>query len=197
MTPADTGSVLVLAVLLRGESFNRRLAEISARIAERLGQRRSCVDGQTSSPLRRYAGEQEFPCSARVPETAVASDAFIVASPEYKPVHARATKNLIDWTSACDRSPSMVGTVVAVCVASLAGEVTTAFGLCESPSNTWARESFRTCSPCTAQKATSVANSSTPRCESASRRTFAFLLARRSREALHPWHEEGLGRVPR
>jgi chromate reductase len=104
MTHADTKlNVLVLAASLRGESLNRRLAELSARIAERSG---ANVDrasmGDFDVPL--YDGDLQE--SAGVPKGAlelqrrlVASDAFIVASPEYNRSMPGAIKNLIDWTS--------------------------------------------------------------------------------------------------
>ena len=88
MTQADTKlNVLVLAASLRGESLNRRVAELSARIAERSGahvDRASMRDFDV--PL--YDGDLQE--DVGVPQGAlefqrrlVASDALIVASPEY------------------------------------------------------------------------------------------------------------------
>ncbi len=104
MTRANTKlNVLVLAASLRGESLNRRLAELSARVAERSGanvDRASMRDFDV--PL--YDGDLQE--DAGVPHGAlelqrrlVASDAFIVASPEYNRSMPGALKNLIDWTS--------------------------------------------------------------------------------------------------
>jgi chromate reductase len=88
MTHADTKvNVLVLAASLRGESLNRRLAELSARIAERSG---ASVDRGSMRDFEVPLYDGDLQESAGVPQGAlefqrrlVASDAFIVASPEY------------------------------------------------------------------------------------------------------------------
>ena len=104
MSRADTKlKVLVVAASLRGESLNQRLAELAARVAQRSGanvDRASMRDFDV--PL--YDGDLQE--TAGVPQGAlelqrrlVASDAFIVASPEYNRSMPGGIKNLIDWTS--------------------------------------------------------------------------------------------------
>ncbi len=95
--------VLVLAASLRGASLNRKLAELAARIAEQSGTNVDLASMRDFDvPL--YDGDLQE--GAGVPQGAlefarrlVASDAFIVASPEYNRSMPGAIKNLIDWTS--------------------------------------------------------------------------------------------------
>jgi chromate reductase, NAD(P)H dehydrogenase (quinone) len=104
MTRADTKlNVLVLAASPRRESLNRKLAELAARVAERSG---ANVDraSMRDFDVPHYDGELQE--GAGVPQGAlelqrrlVASDAFIVASPEYNRSMPGTLKNLIDWTS--------------------------------------------------------------------------------------------------
>jgi chromate reductase, NAD(P)H dehydrogenase (quinone) len=159
MTHADSNlNVLVLAASLRGESLNRKLADLSARIAERSGanvDRASMRDFEV--PL--YDGELQE--SAGVPQGAlefqrrlVASDAFIVASPEYNRSMPGAIKNLIDWTSRLRPQPfdGRHGLLLSASP-SLAG----------GNRSRWRQPTAR--SP--------MENLSTRRCGSASRRTFS------------------------
>jgi NAD(P)H-dependent FMN reductase len=96
-------NVLVLAASLRGASLNRKLAELAARIAEHSGANIDLASMRDFDvPL--YDGDLQE--GAGVPQGAlelerrlVASDAFIVASPEYNRSMPGAIKNLIDWTS--------------------------------------------------------------------------------------------------
>lgn len=95
--------VLVFAASLRGDSLNLKLATIAARVAERLGAEVDLASMRDFDvPL--YNGDVE---SARgIPRGAdelrkrlLASDAFIVSSPEYNGSMPGTFKNLIDWTS--------------------------------------------------------------------------------------------------
>lgn len=104
LTRVDTKlDVLVFAASLRGESLNRKLAELAASIAEHSGANVDLASLRDFDvPL--YDGELQE--SAGIPPGAlelqrrlVASDAFIVASPEYNRSMPGAIKNLIDWTS--------------------------------------------------------------------------------------------------
>jgi len=95
--------VLVFAASLRAESLNRKLAVLAARVAEQAG---ASVDlasmGDFDVPL--YDGDLEqdrgVPAGAQeLKRRLLASDAFIVASPEYNASMAGTIKNLIDWAS--------------------------------------------------------------------------------------------------
>jgi chromate reductase, NAD(P)H dehydrogenase (quinone) len=95
--------VLVFAASLRAESLNRKLAVLAARVAEQAG---ASVDlasmGDFDVPL--YDGDLEqdrgIPSGAQeLKRRLLASDAFIVASPEYNASMAGTIKNLIDWAS--------------------------------------------------------------------------------------------------
>ena len=104
MSRADAKlNVLVLAASLRRESLNRTLAERAARIAERAGANVDhasmrdfdvpLYDGDIQDKVGVPSGALEFQ------RRLVASDAFIVASPEYNRSAPGIIKNLIDWTS--------------------------------------------------------------------------------------------------
>jgi NAD(P)H-dependent FMN reductase len=95
--------VLVFAASLRADSLNCKLAALAARIAERAG---ATVDQASMRdfdvPL--YDGDIEsndgIPPGAReLQRRLLASDAFILASPEYNGSMPGTIKNLIDWTS--------------------------------------------------------------------------------------------------
>lgn len=105
--PAQTSNtplkVLVFAASLRAESLNRKLAALAAREAQRFG---ATVDVASMHdfdvPL--YDGDAENamgipPGAVELHRRLVASDAFIIASPEYNGSMAGTIKNLIDWTS--------------------------------------------------------------------------------------------------
>jgi NAD(P)H-dependent FMN reductase len=104
MTPAAPKlNLLVLAASLRAESLNRKLAELAARIAEHSGAK---VDRASMRDFDVPLYDGDLQDSAGIPPGAldfqrrlVASDAFIVASPEYNRSMPGAIKNLIDWTS--------------------------------------------------------------------------------------------------
>jgi NAD(P)H-dependent FMN reductase len=104
MTPAAPRlNVLVIAASIRAESLNRKLAELAARIAEHSGAKVDLASMRDFDvPL--YDGDLQE--GAGIPQGAlqfqrrlVASDAFIVASPEYNRSMPGTIKNLIDWTS--------------------------------------------------------------------------------------------------
>jgi NAD(P)H-dependent FMN reductase len=95
--------VLVFAASVRADSLNRKLAALAARIAERLG---ATVDHAAMSefavPL--YDGDLDgpegIPAGAReLQRRLLASDAVILASPEYNGSMPGTIKNLIDWAS--------------------------------------------------------------------------------------------------
>jgi NAD(P)H-dependent FMN reductase len=95
--------VLVFAASLRKESVNRKLAALAARVAEQSG---ATVDlaSMHDFDVPLYDGDHE--ASQGIPKGAqelqrrlLASDAFIVASPEYNGSMPGVIKNLIDWTS--------------------------------------------------------------------------------------------------
>jgi NAD(P)H-dependent FMN reductase len=95
--------VLVFAASLRTESVNRKLAAVAAGVAEQLG---ATVDHASlrdfDVPL--YDGDLEvsdgIPAGAQeLRRRLLASDAFVIASPEYNASMPGALKNLIDWTS--------------------------------------------------------------------------------------------------
>jgi len=85
--PTPKLNVLVLAASLRAESMNRKLAELAAKIAEHSGAKVDLASMRDFDvPL--YDGDLQE--GAGIPQRAlqfqrrlVASDAFIVASPEY------------------------------------------------------------------------------------------------------------------
>jgi chromate reductase len=95
--------VLVFAASLRADSLNRKLAVLAARIAEQAG---ASVDlasmGDFDVPL--YDGDLEqdggVPAGAdELKRRLLATDAFIVASPEYNASMPGTIKYLIDWAS--------------------------------------------------------------------------------------------------
>jgi chromate reductase len=102
-TPTPTLNVLVLAASLRAESLNHKLAALAARVATANG---AMVDFATMHdfdvPL--YDGDLEtaegIPAGAKeLLRRLTATDAFIIASPEYNASMPGVLKNLIDWMS--------------------------------------------------------------------------------------------------
>ena len=96
--------VFVCAASLRADSLNQKLAALAARVAVRHRRdRRPGVDAR----VRRADLRRRFRGGARASPTAprrfqrrlIASDAFIIASPEYNASMPGGLKNLIDWTS--------------------------------------------------------------------------------------------------
>jgi NAD(P)H-dependent FMN reductase len=107
--PRDKLKVLVFAASLRAESLNRKLAELAARGAERLG---ATVDlaSMRDFDVPLYDGDLE--AGEGVPEGArelqrrlLASDALIICSPEYNASMPGTIKNLIDWDVALLAQP--------------------------------------------------------------------------------------------
>ena len=95
--------VLVFAASLRAESLNGRLAALAARIAAQAG---ALVDHASlrdfDVPLYDGDLEQEAgipPGAEALKRRLLASDALILASPEYNASMPGTIKNLIDWTS--------------------------------------------------------------------------------------------------
>ena len=95
--------VFILAVSLREESLNRKLAALAARVSERAGW---IVD---NAPMRDFdvpLYDADLEKTQGLPKGAhefhrrlVNSDAFVFASPEYNGSMPGTIKNLIDWTS--------------------------------------------------------------------------------------------------
>ena len=126
MTSEPKLKVLVFGASLRADSLNRKLAALAARIAEQSG---ATVDhaSMRDFDVPSYDGdlekEQGIPKGAEeLRRRLLASDAFIVSSPEYNGSMPGLFKNLIDWTSRyrpqpfdgkhgllLSASPSMVG----------------------------------------------------------------------------------------
>lgn len=102
-SPAPKLNVLVFAASLRKDSVNRQLAALAARVARAAG---ATVDlaSMHDFDVPLYDGDLE--ASEGIPKGAqelqrrlLASDAFIVSSPEYNGSMPGVIKNLIDWTS--------------------------------------------------------------------------------------------------
>ena len=96
-------NVLVFAAALRAESLNQKLAALVARVARDSG---AHVDlammRDFDVPLYNADAEatQGIPTGAKTfRDRLMASDAFIVSSPEYNASMPGTIKNLIDWTS--------------------------------------------------------------------------------------------------
>ena len=96
-------NVLVFAAALRAESLNQKLAALVARVARDSG---ANVDlammRDFDVPLYNADAEatQGIPTGAKTfRDRLMASDAFIVSSPEYNASMPGTIKNLIDWTS--------------------------------------------------------------------------------------------------
>jgi NAD(P)H-dependent FMN reductase len=95
-------NVLVFAASLRKESLNQKLAGLAARIAQQVGANVDLVSmREFDVPL--YDGDVESqgipPGAHLLRDKLLASDAFILASPEYNASMPGTVKNLIDWTS--------------------------------------------------------------------------------------------------
>ncbi len=96
-------NVLVFAASLRADSLNNKLAALAARTARNLGARVDLVSMRDFDvPL--YDGgietTQGIPAGAHaLRDRLLASDAFIVSSPEYNASMPGTIKNLLDWTS--------------------------------------------------------------------------------------------------
>jgi chromate reductase, NAD(P)H dehydrogenase (quinone) len=119
-------SVLVLSGSLRGNSLNTRLARLAAKTIERHG---GSVDFATLTDFDAPSYNQDIQDGAGIPEGPAllrqqleATDAFVIASPEYNASMPGGLKNAIDWVSryrpqpfhqrhglVMSASPSMVG----------------------------------------------------------------------------------------
>ena len=95
--------VLVFAASLRGESLNRKLAALAARVA---GENGAAVDlaSLRDFDVPSYDGDVESaqgipPGAHELRRRLIESDAFIVSSPEYNGSMPGLLKNVIDWTS--------------------------------------------------------------------------------------------------
>jgi NAD(P)H-dependent FMN reductase len=101
--PSPKLNVLVFAASLRKESVNHKLAALAARVARRTGATVELASLRDFDvPL--YDGDLEaehgIPAGAReLQRRLLASDAFILSSPEYNGSMPGVIKNLIDWTS--------------------------------------------------------------------------------------------------
>jgi chromate reductase, NAD(P)H dehydrogenase (quinone) len=101
--PSPGVSVLVLSGSSRRASLNGRLAELAARVAEQHGAHVDLAEAH-SFDVPSFDGDDE--AESGVPEGAaelrrrlLATDGFLLASPEYNASMPGALKNLIDWTS--------------------------------------------------------------------------------------------------
>lgn len=101
--PSQDLKVLIFAASMRTESLNQKLAEIAASVAREKG---AIVDLATMREfdVPSYDGDLEtaegIPAGAQeLQRRLLASDAFILVSPEYNGSMPGNVKNLIDWTS--------------------------------------------------------------------------------------------------
>jgi NAD(P)H-dependent FMN reductase len=94
--------LLVFAASLRGDSLNRKLAALAARVAAQSG---ADVDlaSMREFDVPSYDGDAEangIPAGAQeLRRRLVDSDAFLIAAPEYNGSMPGMLKNLIDWAS--------------------------------------------------------------------------------------------------
>lgn len=95
--------VLIFAASLRGESLNRKLATLAARVAQQSG---ATVDVASMRDFDVPVYDGDLETSQGIPPGAkefqrrlLESDAFIISSPEYNASMPGILKNLIDWTS--------------------------------------------------------------------------------------------------
>src|SRR6266446_5332539 len=95
--------ILAFAGSTRAASFNKRLVRIAARGAEAAGAEVTVIDLR-DLPLPLFDQDQE--AAEGPPENAkrlkalmVASDGFLIASPEYNSSISAVLKNTIDWAS--------------------------------------------------------------------------------------------------
>jgi chromate reductase, NAD(P)H dehydrogenase (quinone) len=102
-TPSAKLRVLVFGASTRAESFNCKLAAAAARAAEQLS---AAVDHASMRDFDVPLYDADIEDTAGMPDGAhelqrrlLASDAFIISSPEYNASMPGTIKNLIDWTS--------------------------------------------------------------------------------------------------
>ncbi|MCC6316656.1 MAG: NAD(P)H-dependent oxidoreductase [Gemmatimonadaceae bacterium] len=101
--PQPKLNILVFGASLRGDSLNVKLADLAARTAQQAG---ATVDraAMRDFDVPPYDGDEErahdLPTGAQeFRRRLMASDAFIISSPEYNASMPGLLKNLIDWTS--------------------------------------------------------------------------------------------------
>src|SRR4051794_15654268 len=95
--------VLSFAGSTRTDSYNKRLVRVAARGAEAAGAEVSVVDLRDfglplfDEDLEREQGPPEN--ASKLKALMVASDGFLIASPEYNSSFSAVLKNAIDWAS--------------------------------------------------------------------------------------------------
>lgn len=95
--------VLVFGASLRRESLNERLAALAGKVIEAQGASAERV-GLSEFDCPSYDRDDEVgtgmaPGARRLSERLLATDAFVIASPEYNASMPGALKNVIDWAS--------------------------------------------------------------------------------------------------
>ncbi len=107
--PREPVSFLVFSASLREGSLNTQLADLAATCLEAHGgavDRASMADFDCPSYNLDAQSEEGFPPGAeRFRRRLEASDAFVVASPEYNAAPPGLLKNAIDWVSRFDPQP--------------------------------------------------------------------------------------------
>ena len=107
--PRQPIRLLVVSASLRSESLNTRLARLAARVIERQG---GTVDQAAMSDFACAPFDEDVlrregmaPASEDFRRRLEASDAFVIASPEYNASMPGHLKNVIDWTSRARPQP--------------------------------------------------------------------------------------------
>lgn len=102
-TNTATLRILIFGASVRAQSVNRKIAALAARVAEESG---ATVDLATMREFDVPAFDADLETEKGIPEGAhelqrrlIASDGFIISSPEYNASMPGILKNLIDWTS--------------------------------------------------------------------------------------------------